>query len=84
MSTLDLHNTFYHVDINTCSSQLDYFQLGVRNRTCDLLQAHAPTNEATPECKENLILFQWSRRESNPQPSTCKADTLPIELRPQI
>lgn len=25
----------------------------------------------------------WRRRESNPQPSACKADALPIELRPR-
>ena len=28
------------------------------------------------------VYVQWRRRGSNPRPSACKADALPIELRP--
>ena len=32
---------------------------------------------------ERIFSAQWSRRESNPRPSACRADALPVELRPR-
>ncbi len=53
------------------------------------LLAARPWRQVSPQRRNSFFgrrreLLEWSRWDSNPRPSACKADALPIELRPQV